>query len=123
MRFRRRFGFPESVSFAEVLAWAPSPAKDAFNFAEGGSAEVAHLRSVRGDGVRRCLARLLPWLLQPGQHEGFARPHGLASSQLVRVRRQPEGLEGIPGGVQAGLPFIGITAGSTMGNRSSMLRL
>ena len=84
------------------------------------STEVAHLHGVRGDGVRRCLARLLPWLLQPGQLEELARPLGLASSQLVRVRRVREG---VPGGVRAGLLFIGITAGSTMGNRSSMLRL
>ena len=84
------------------------------------STEVAHLHGVRGDGVRRCLARLLPWLLQPGQLEELARPLGLASSQPDRVRRESEG---IPGGVQSGLLFIGITAGSPMGNRSSMLRL
>ena len=52
----------------------------------------------------------------------LARPLGLASSQLVRVRGRAV-REGIPGGVRAGLLFIGITAGSTMGNRSSMLRL
>ena len=86
------------------------------------STEVAHLHGVRGDGVRRCLARLLPCLLQPGQLEELARPLGLASSQLVRVRAGRV-REALPGGVRAGLLFIGITAGSTMGNRSSMLRL
>ena len=67
------------------------------------STEVAHLRGVRGDGVRRCLPRLLPWLLQPGQLEELARPLGLASSQLVRVRPVREA---VPGGVRAGLLFI-----------------
>ena len=70
------------------------------------STEVAHLRGVRGDGVRRCLARLLHWLLQPGQLEELVRPLGLASSQLVRVR-PGQVREEVPEVVRAGLLFIG----------------
>ena len=84
--------------------------------------EVAHLRGVRGVRLRLLRARLLHCLLQPGQLEVAARPLGLASSQLVGVRAGRV-REAFPEGVRAGLSFIGITAGSTMGHRTSMLRL